>query len=124
VSKITKDTVFSARARHILIKPAEPVSEASKREAKEKARKILRDIKGGDDFAAKAREFGTDGTAGRGGDLGWFSTGQMVKPFETAVFNATKKGLLNDIVETEFGYHVVDVTDDVISEFGFNDIIE
>lgn len=104
-----KDTVGNAQASHILIK-WDDESEASKKAAKEKARKILNDIKGGASFAAKASEFGTDGTATRGGDLGSFSTGQMVKPFEQAVFSAKKTGLLNDVVETQFGYHIIDVT--------------
>ena len=109
ISKIFKDTVYSARAKHILIKWND-TSEAAKKEAREKAQNILKDIKGGADFGAKAREFGTDGTASRGGDLGWFSSGQMVKPFETAVFGATKPGLLNNLVETEYGYHIIEVT--------------
>ncbi|SKC38708.1 peptidylprolyl isomerase [Ohtaekwangia koreensis] len=109
VSKIFNDTTHSARAKHILIKWADD-SEASKKEAKEKARNILKDIKGGASFEAKAREFGTDGTASRGGDLGWFSSGQMVKPFQDAVFNASKAGVLNDVVETDFGYHIIEVT--------------
>jgi peptidyl-prolyl cis-trans isomerase D len=109
ISKIAKDTVFNARASHILIK-WENETDVAKKAAKEKARNILKDIKGGADFAAKAREFGTDGTANRGGDLGWFSTGKMVKPFETAVFSATKPGVLNDVVETDFGYHIIKVT--------------
>jgi len=104
-----KDTIGNAQASHILIK-WDDESEASKKAAKEKARKILNDIKGGASFAAKASEFGTDGTATRGGDLGSFSTGQMVKPFEQAVFSAKKTGLLNDVVETQFGYHIIDVT--------------
>jgi peptidyl-prolyl cis-trans isomerase D len=109
ISDITKDTIYNARASHILIK-WENDTEDAKKAAKEKARNILKDLKAGADFAAKAREFGTDGTATRGGDLGWFSTGRMVKPFETAVFAATKPGLLNDVVETEFGYHIIKVT--------------
>jgi peptidyl-prolyl cis-trans isomerase D len=109
ISDITKDTIYNARASHILIKWENDTEEA-KKAAKEKARNILKDLKAGADFAAKAREFGTDGTATRGGDLGWFSTGRMVKPFETAVFAATKPGLLNDVVETEFGYHIIKVT--------------
>jgi len=109
ISKIFNDTVYSARAKHILIKWTD-TSDAAKKEAREKAQNILKDIRGGADFAAKAREFGTDGTASRGGDLGWFSSGQMVKPFETAVFSASKPGLLNNLVETEYGYHIIDVT--------------
>lgn len=110
LSEIGKDTIFNARASHILIRWDDD-SEASKKAAKEKAREILKDIKAGADFADKAREFGTDGTATRGGDLGWFSSGAMVKPFEEAVFAATKKGVLNDVVETDFGYHIIDVTE-------------
>jgi peptidyl-prolyl cis-trans isomerase D len=110
VSGIGTDTVFNARASHILIR-WDDESDASKRAAREKAREILRDIKAGASFAEKAREFGTDGTATRGGDLGWFNSGSMVKAFETAVFSATKKGVLNDVVETEFGYHIIEVTE-------------
>lgn len=109
VTAITKDTVFSARASHILIKWENETPEA-KKAAKEKARKILKEIKDGASFAAKAREHGTDGTATKGGDLGWFSSGTMVKPFEEAVFKATKPGLLSDVVETDFGYHIISVT--------------
>ncbi len=109
ISRIGKDTVYNAKASHILIKWDDTTPEA-KKAAKDKARKILNDIRGGADFAAKAREFGTDGTASRGGDLGWFTRGAMVKPFDNAVFDARKTGLLADLVETEFGYHIIDVT--------------
>ena len=109
VSKIFNDTVYSARAKHILIR-WDDTTEPAKKAAKDKALGILKDIKGGADFSAKAREFGTDGTKNQGGDLGWFSSGQMVKPFEDAVFKATKPGVLSDVVETEFGYHLIDVT--------------
>lgn len=110
VSKVGRDTIYNARARHILIK-WDDESAAAKKAAKDKAQGILNDIKGGADFAAKAREFGTDVTKSRGGDLGWFSSGQMVKPFENAVFGATRTGVLNNLVETEFGYHILDVTE-------------
>lgn len=109
ISKVGTDTVGTAKANHILIKWDNETAEA-KKVAKDKAKKILSDIRGGASFAAKAQEFGSDGTASRGGDLGFFSSGQMVKPFETAVFNAKKTGLLNDVVETQFGYHIIEVT--------------
>lgn len=109
VVKSGKDTIYNAKASHILIRWTD-TSDAAKKEAKEKARKILADIKGGADFAAKAKEFGTDGTASKGGDLGWFTSGQMVKPFEKAVFDAKKTGVLADVVETDFGYHIIEVT--------------
>jgi peptidyl-prolyl cis-trans isomerase D len=109
ISRIFDDTVSTARAKHILIKWDDP-SDAGKKAAREKAQKIMQDIRNGADFGAKAREFGTDGTASRGGDLGWFSSGQMVAPFENAVFSATRPGLVNRLVETEYGYHIIDVT--------------
>ena len=109
VVRFGKDTVGNAKASHILIR-WDAETDAAKKVAKEKAKKILSEIKAGADFAAKAREFGTDGTSSRGGDLGWFASGQMVKPFEQAVFSAKKTGVLNDVVETQFGYHIIDVT--------------
>jgi peptidyl-prolyl cis-trans isomerase D len=110
VSRVTTDTIYQMKANHILIKWDNDTPEG-KKAAREKARKILNDIKGGASFAAKAREFGTDGTATRGGDLGWFYTGQMVKEFEKPVADAKKKGLINDLVETEYGYHIIEVTE-------------
>ena len=107
--KTGTDTAYVARASHILFR-IEDSSDAGKKATKEKARKVLADLKAGADFAAKAREFGSDGTASSGGDLGWFGKGTMVKPFENAVFGATKSGLLNDVVETDFGYHIIKVT--------------
>lgn len=110
VSKVATDTVSTARAKHILIKWTADTP-AAKAEAKAKAEGILRDIRAGADFGAKAREFGSDGTASRGGDLGWFTSGQMVKPFQDAVFGATRPGLVPNVVETDFGYHIISVTD-------------
>lgn len=108
VSDIFQDTVAYAQASHILIKWDEDTP-AAKRAAREKAQGILREIRNGADFAAQAREHGTDGTAANGGDLGWMYSGQMVKPFENAVFGAKRTGLINELVETEFGYHIVKV---------------
>ncbi|HEY8511476.1 MAG TPA: SurA N-terminal domain-containing protein [Cyclobacteriaceae bacterium] len=111
VSSITKDTIYTARARHILVKWTDD-TDAAKATARTKAEGILRELRGGADFAAKAREVSEDpGSAARGGDLGWFSTGDMVKPFQDAVFGATRPGLINRLVETQFGYHIIDVTD-------------
>ncbi|MCW5910160.1 MAG: SurA N-terminal domain-containing protein [Cyclobacteriaceae bacterium] len=107
--KIGRDTTGTAKASHILIR-WDDESDAARKTAKENARKILAEIKGGASFAAKAREHGTDGTASQGGDLGWFSSGGMVKPFEDAVFGAKKTGVLADVVETQYGYHLIDVT--------------
>ena len=84
--------------------------------AKETAQDILSRIKAGDDFAELANEFSEDpgnstpeGT-GRGGDLGWFDKGQMVAPFEEAVFSAQPGDIVGP-VETDFGIHVIQVKD-------------
>lgn len=111
ISSIAEDTIYTARARHILVKWTDN-TDAAKQAARTKAEGILRELRGGADFAAKAREVSEDpGSAARGGELGWFSTGDMVKPFQDAVFGATRPGLINRLVETQFGYHIIDVTD-------------
>ncbi len=99
----------AARASHILIK-AEGTTPEAKAVAKAKAQDILNKIKGGADFAALARQFGTDGTKDQGGDLGWFGKGRMVPEFEKAILGASGPGLLPTLVETSFGYHVIKVT--------------
>ncbi|MBA9075995.1 MULTISPECIES: peptidylprolyl isomerase [Rufibacter] len=100
----------SARASHILIKPENTTPEA-KAAAKAKAQDLLNQIKGGANFAQLAAQHGTDGTASMGGDLGWFTEGRMVPAFEKAVFGATGAGLLPNLVETDYGYHIVKITE-------------
>ncbi|MEO1054837.1 MAG: peptidylprolyl isomerase [Bacteroidota bacterium] len=114
VSAVEEDTVSSAKASHILFKWSDD-SDAAKQTAKSEARRVLREIKGGADFAAMARQYGTDGTASRGGDLGWLGSNDnnWVQPFRDAIFDFGRKGLLNDVVETEFGYHIIEVTSDI-----------
>lgn len=109
ISSISEGATANARASHILFK-ADDDTEAAKNAAKQEARRILNEIKKGASFAEMARIHGTDGTASRGGDLGWFPEGRMVEPFENAVFSAKRTGLLNDVVETDFGFHIIDVT--------------
>ncbi len=110
ISDIRTDGPMSARASHILFKPANETPEA-KAEALAQARKVLNEIKGGASFEEMARVHGTDGTAPRGGDLGWFSEGRMVKPFEDAIFKSNRTGLLPEPVETNFGYHLIKITE-------------
>lgn len=110
ISSVGKDTLYNARARHILVRWTDE-SAAAKQAARSKAEATLREIQNGADFSMKAREISEDPqSAARGGDLGWFSTGDMVRPFQDAVFGATKTGLINRLIETEFGYHIIDVT--------------
>ena len=105
-----KDTSFTARASHILIRPTAQ-TDSAKAEARRRAESILKQIQGGASFEALAQTNSADGSAQNGGDLGYFkNNGQMVKPFESAVFGATAAGLLPRVVETDFGYHIIKVT--------------
>ena len=109
ISDEVADTVYAARASHILFKGSDDSDEA-KAQARQEALSVLRQIKNGADFSEMARQHGTDGTASRGGDLGWFREGAMVAPFQEAVFAANEPGLLPNLVETDFGYHIIEVT--------------
>jgi peptidyl-prolyl cis-trans isomerase D len=110
ISNITQDTTGAAKASHILIKWTDE-SDAAKETARAKAQDILTQLRRGADFEQLARENSEDGSASSGGDLGWFGPGKMVKPFEDAAFGATGKGLINRLVETQFGYHIINVTE-------------
>lgn len=111
MTDIYEDTIGVARARHILIKWDDDSDEA-KAKARTEANNVLRQVRGGDDFAEVAKDKSKDGgSAINGGDLGWFETGKMVEPFNDAVFNATKKGVVTRLIESEFGFHIIDVTE-------------
>ncbi|MBC7451718.1 MAG: peptidylprolyl isomerase [Cytophagales bacterium] len=109
IIKIENDTNLVARASHILFLANEADPADKKAEAKAKAEQVLKEIQNGASFEKMAAQYGGDGTAARGGDLGWFGKGQMVKPFENAIFNANAPGVLPRIVETQFGYHIIRV---------------
>jgi peptidyl-prolyl cis-trans isomerase C len=97
------------RAQHILVKVANGASEDDKKEAKEKIEGILKRIKAGEDFGKLAAEFSDDpGSKQKGGDLGFFTRGRMVKPFEDAAFSL-KPGEVSGVVESPFGYHIIKV---------------
>ncbi len=74
------------------------------------AKDILVKLKAGEKFEDLAKQYGTDGTKDSGGSLGTFGKGEMVKEFEDVAF-ALKTGEISDVVKTEFGYHVIKVTD-------------
>jgi len=87
------------RARHILV------------ESKDKAREIYEKIAHGSDFAQLAKEHSKDpGSKDQGGELGFFTRGQMVPQFEEAAFNL-KKGEVSEPVESQFGWHIIKVDD-------------
>lgn len=99
----------AVRASHILFRAAEGNEEA-RAEALSNAREVLSEIRGGADFAEMAREHSSDATASRGGDLGWFGPGRMVEPFEDAAFDASVGEVVGP-VETQFGVHLIKVTE-------------
>jgi parvulin-like peptidyl-prolyl isomerase len=117
------------RARHILIStspeaephtphPGKDEKEAhgdkpktlTKDEAKKKAQSILDRLRKGEDFAKLAEEHSSDGSKAKGGDLGYFPKGEMVPEFDKVAFSL-KPGELSELVETQFGYHIIKVED-------------
>lgn len=99
-----QDEFMSVKASHILL------------ETKEEAEKMLQKIKAGENFAALAKENSKDPSAKENsGDLGYFRHGDMVEPFEKAAF-AMKPGEISDIVQTDFGFHIIKVEDNKLEK--------
>ena len=100
------------RASHILINAAKDAPAADREQAKARAQELLAQVrKSPASFAEVAKKSSQDsGSAPAGGDLNFFGRGAMVKPFEDAVF-AMKKGEISDVVESDFGYHIILLTD-------------
>lgn len=99
------------RARHILIRVPTDASDQVVAEKKALAQKVrAQAAKKGADFAALAKQYGEDPTKDRGGDLGFFPEGRMVKPFQEAVW-PLKKGAVSPVVRTQFGFHIIEKTD-------------
>jgi peptidyl-prolyl cis-trans isomerase D len=99
------------RASHILIGFGANPTPQAKQQAREKAEKVLAEVKKGSSFEELAKKYSQDpGSAEKGGDLGMFGRGAMVKPFEDAVFSMAP-GATSDLVESEFGYHIIKLTE-------------
>ncbi|MBC7436525.1 MAG: SurA N-terminal domain-containing protein [Bdellovibrionales bacterium] len=100
------------RASHILIASPKSAAAAERQKAKAKADELLATVrKSPDSFADVARKNSQDpGSAVNGGDLDFFARGAMVKPFEDAAFTM-KKGDVSDVVESDFGFHIIKLTD-------------
>ncbi|MBI1920439.1 MAG: peptidylprolyl isomerase [Geobacter sp.] len=98
------------KASHILVGVDEKATAEEKTKSKEKAEAILKRVKGGEDFAEVAMKESTCPSGKQGGDLGSFGKGQMVPPFEKVAFSL-KPGEISDVVETQFGYHIIKLTE-------------
>lgn len=106
------DEHYTVRASHILFRADSTMTQEQRNEARTQALEVLAQAKAGIDFSLLARQYGSDGTAQTGGDLGAFKNdGQMIKQFEDPVFAFSGTGILPNLVSTDFGYHIVKVTE-------------
>lgn len=127
-----KDEFLTIRASHILVEnPTETSNsdesdeventteeiESIKKENKVKAQNILEQAKSGVDFSELAKKYSDDSSSENGGDLGFFTKGQMVEPFEKASFSLKVGQIYDEVVETDFGYHIIKKTDEKYEEF-------
>lgn len=95
----------TVRARHILIRTAEP-------DARAKIEVIAKELKAGASFEELAKTRSQDpGSASKGGDLGYFGRGRMVKPFEDTAFGLTQAGAVSEVFESPFGFHIMQLVD-------------
>ncbi|MDU2197880.1 MAG: peptidylprolyl isomerase [Peptostreptococcaceae bacterium] len=120
--------IDQVEASHILIKTIDDedkkLSDEKKAEAKKKAEEVLAKAKAGEDFSELAKEYSQDTVSAKnGGDLGFFKKGEMVKPFEEAAFSM-KVGEISDLVESDFGYHIIKVTDKEDRQKTFDEVKE
>jgi peptidyl-prolyl cis-trans isomerase SurA len=90
--------------QQVIVRPQ--ASDTARATALRTMEQVIRELGSGADFEVLARRFSMDGTRERGGDLGWFRQGQMVREFDRAVF-AMRAGQVSGIVETEFGFHLI-----------------
>ena len=110
------------RARHILVRVGPNASKEDKSTAMNRAKDVQRQLKGGD-FAELAKKYSEDpGSRERGGDLGYFSRGDMVPAFDKAAF-ALNVGQTSDVVTTDFGHHLIRVEEKkAASKFSLEDV--
>lgn len=100
----------SARARHILIKVEKDADKKTKEAARQKLVDLKKRLDKGEKFEDLAKENSDCPSSSQGGDLGFFTRGKMVPSFEKAAF-ALKPGEISDIVETQFGYHLIQLVE-------------
>ncbi|UWD50484.1 peptidylprolyl isomerase [Clostridioides difficile] len=116
-----KSNYLQVRASHILIKTVDDkgkqVSDSKKAELKKQAEEILKKAEAGEDFATLAKKYSEDSSAESGGDLGFFGKGQMVESFEKAAFALKKGEISSKLVESDYGYHIIEKTDEKYQPF-------
>lgn len=104
---VSPNDLREIRVSHILI----PIIPGQEDKAKKEAEELKKRADSGENFAVLAAKYSQDpGSKNKGGDLGYFSTGSMVKPFEAAAFSV-KVNEITGPIKTDFGYHVIKVTD-------------
>lgn len=130
----------SVRASHILLRTSPDSTEQEKANIRKKMESILQEARKGANFAELAKKYSQCPSAQQGGDLQYFTRGQMVQPFDDVAF-ALKPGEISDIVETQFGYHIIllqdkkpgrqlsldevkDSIEEVLSDKALNDALE
>jgi len=104
------DNYFEAeqrRVRHILLRTNPDDSDEKLAATRKRLEDILAQAQAGKDFAALAKKYSEDSSASEGGDLGFFGRGQMIPAFETAAFTLDKPGALSNVVQTQFGFHIL-----------------
>ncbi|HLW20767.1 MAG TPA: SurA N-terminal domain-containing protein [Cyclobacteriaceae bacterium] len=98
------------RASHILLS-TQGLEDAAKEAVKIQAQDVLNEVKASGNFVAAAQQYGQDGTAQQGGDLGWFSEEDFIEEFSDVTFSARSTGIVDNLVETEYGFHIINVTE-------------
>ncbi|WP_353572345.1 SurA N-terminal domain-containing protein [Candidatus Albibeggiatoa sp. nov. BB20] len=98
------------KARHILVASEPTANEDAIAQAKQKALNLIAQLQAGEDFAELAKQNSDDtGSGQRGGDLGWFGEGRMVKPFESAIAAMNIGDVSSELVQSEFGFHIINL---------------
>ncbi len=106
-----RERIPQIKASHILVNYNNPEGKVDTAYARAKIDTVMQKLKNGEDFAKLAEEYSDDtGSKKNGGDLGYFSRRMMVKEFDEAAFNL-KPGQISDIVQTNFGFHIIKLTD-------------
>ncbi len=120
--------IDEVKASHILIKTiddsGEALSDKEKEKAKETAEEVLKKANSGEEFSSLAKEYSQDAANSQtGGDLGFFGKGKMVPEFEEAAF-ALNPGEISEIVETDYGYHIIKSYERVDEQQSYDDVKE